>query len=67
VVAAAPVIRAQLHFGARYEQSRTPDDLVWRRTELGPRGFVTDEVRRLAQRIFESEAAVARAPVTREP
>jgi glycerol-3-phosphate dehydrogenase len=67
VVPAAPVIRAQLHFGARHEQSRTPDDLVWRRTELGPRGLVTDDVRRLARRIFESEATVTHPPVTREP
>jgi glycerol-3-phosphate dehydrogenase len=48
VVAGAPVIRAQLMHGALVEHARTADDLLWRRTELGPRGLVTEAARRLA-------------------
>jgi glycerol-3-phosphate dehydrogenase len=48
VVPAAPVIRAQLMHGALAEHARTAEDLLWRRTELGPRGLVTEAARRLA-------------------
>jgi glycerol-3-phosphate dehydrogenase len=66
VAEGAPVIRAQLHYGARFEQARTVDDLAWRRTELGPRGLVTDDVQRQAQRAIEAAAGRAGA-VTRAP
>jgi glycerol-3-phosphate dehydrogenase len=39
VVAGAPVIRAQLLYGVTAELARTAEDLVWRRTEIGPRGL----------------------------
>jgi glycerol-3-phosphate dehydrogenase len=38
----APVIFAQLVYGAHEEQARTPEDLLWRRTELGARGLITE-------------------------
>lgn len=46
----APVIFAQLVFGVREEQACTTDDLLWRRCELGPRGLITEESRRQAER-----------------
>lgn len=46
----APVILAQLVYGAREEQARTAEDLLWRRCELGPRGLVTAEAERAAHR-----------------
>jgi glycerol-3-phosphate dehydrogenase len=49
VVPEAPVIRAQLAHGARHEHARTADDLLWRRTELGPRGLITERARTLAE------------------
>ena len=39
VVPGEPVIFGQLVHGARAEMARTVDDLVWRRTEIGPRGL----------------------------
>lgn len=53
VVPGAPVILAQLVFGVREELARTPDDLLWRRTEIGPRGLLSAEARRLAQAAFD--------------
>ncbi len=58
IVPEAPVIRAQLYHGVRAEMARTPDDLLWRRTELGPRGLVSPEARKVA------EEAVAGARTT---
>jgi glycerol-3-phosphate dehydrogenase len=55
VVPGAPVIRAQLDHGVEAEMARTADDLLWRRTELGPRGLVTAAAR------AQAEAALARA------
>jgi glycerol-3-phosphate dehydrogenase len=49
VVADAPVIAAQLAFGAIEEDGRTEDDLLWRRTELGARGLITAEARQAAR------------------
>lgn len=46
----APVIFAQLVYGAREEQARTAADLLWRRCELGPRGLVTAQAERDADR-----------------
>jgi len=45
----APVILAQLAYGAQEEQARTPEDLLWRRTELGSRGLITDDAMGKAQ------------------
>lgn len=50
----APVIFAQLVYGAREEQARTAADLLWRRCELGPRGLVTAEAEREAHRALTS-------------
>jgi glycerol-3-phosphate dehydrogenase len=52
VVADAPVIRAQLVHAAVAEQGRTPADLLWRRTELGPRGLATDPAYRAAEDVL---------------
>jgi glycerol-3-phosphate dehydrogenase len=48
IVPEAPVIRAQLAYGALREDARTVDDLLMRRTELGPRGLITDHASMLA-------------------
>ena len=40
-MAAAPVIRAQWLHAVRQEMAQTPEDLVHRRTELGPRGMAS--------------------------
>ena len=37
-----PVIFGQFVHGARAEMARTVDDLVWRRTEIGPRGLADE-------------------------
>jgi glycerol-3-phosphate dehydrogenase len=50
----APVIVAQLLYGAREEQARTVEDLLWRRCELGPRGLITPDGRRAAERALAS-------------
>jgi glycerol-3-phosphate dehydrogenase len=52
VVSDAPVIRAQLMYAAAAEQGRTPADLLWRRTELGPRGLATDAAYRTAEDVL---------------
>jgi glycerol-3-phosphate dehydrogenase len=52
VVPDAPVIRAQLVHGVRAEQARTVTDLLWRRTELGPRGLVTEQARKVAEEVL---------------
>jgi glycerol-3-phosphate dehydrogenase len=49
IVPEAPVIRAQLYHGVRAEMARTPDDLLWRRTELGPRGLSSPNARKIAE------------------
>ncbi len=43
-VATAPVIRAQWLHALRQEMAQTPEDLVYRRTELGPRGMASESV-----------------------
>jgi len=48
IVPEAPVIRAQFAFGVIQEEARTVDDLLARRTELGPRGLVTGRAREIA-------------------
>jgi glycerol-3-phosphate dehydrogenase len=49
VVPNAPIIRAQLMHGVLAEHARTAGDLLWRRTEIGPRGLVTDAALRMAE------------------
>jgi glycerol-3-phosphate dehydrogenase len=53
IVPGAPVIRAQLLHGAVAELARTADDLLWRRTEIGPRGLITEAASREAGRVLE--------------
>jgi glycerol-3-phosphate dehydrogenase len=55
----APVIFAQLVYGASYERARTADDLLWRRTELGARGLADGAAVRAAERalLLAAEAA----------
>jgi len=52
VVPDAPVIRAQLLHATLAEDGRTADDVLWRRTELGPRGLVTPAARQAAEEIM---------------
>jgi glycerol-3-phosphate dehydrogenase len=54
VVPEAPVVRAQLVYAVRAEGARTVDDLLLRRTELGPRGLVTAAARQLAEEVLSS-------------
>jgi glycerol-3-phosphate dehydrogenase len=54
VVPGAPVIRAQVAHAVLAEQARTVDDVLWRRTELGPRGLDMDAARQVAERILEA-------------
>jgi glycerol-3-phosphate dehydrogenase len=57
IVPEAPVIRAQLAFGVQSEEARTPDDLLMRRTELGPRGLVTERARQVAAEMLSRPRA----------
>jgi glycerol-3-phosphate dehydrogenase len=57
--AAAPVIAAQLAFGAGEEDARTEDDLLWRRTELGARGLITSEARQTARAALGGDGLTA--------
>ncbi|HEX6313957.1 MAG TPA: FAD-dependent oxidoreductase [Gemmatimonadaceae bacterium] len=57
--AAAPVIAAQLAFGASDEEARTEDDLLWRRTELGARGLITSDARRAARAVLGTDGVSA--------
>jgi glycerol-3-phosphate dehydrogenase len=52
VVPEAPVIRAQLYHGAVAEYAQTADDLIWRRTELGPRGLAGPAARQAAEEVL---------------
>ncbi|MFQ5890970.1 MAG: glycerol-3-phosphate dehydrogenase/oxidase [Gemmatimonadota bacterium] len=51
----APVIRAQFMHGVREEMAQSAEDLLWRRTELGPRGLADDEALRCAAEILARE------------
>lgn len=57
IVPDAPVIRAQLVHAALAEDARTVDDLLWRRTELGPRGMVTAATRQAAEEVMAARRA----------
>lgn len=48
VVPSAPVILAQMAHAIEDEMAVRPDDLLYRRTELGPRGLITESARRVA-------------------
>ena len=52
VVENAPVIRAQLLHAARTEMALTAEDLLCRRTELGPRGLITPAADRAARELL---------------
>ena len=53
VTAGSSVILAELRHGVVHEMARTPEDLVWRRTELGPRGDASASVMEAARGILE--------------
>jgi glycerol-3-phosphate dehydrogenase len=65
-VAGAPVIRAQFVHGAVAEHARTAEDLVWRRTEIGPRGLADDAALRLAEAALAGAASPRAAPCLRD-
>lgn len=54
IVPDLPVIRAQLAYGVDEEMAQCPEDLLRRRTEIGPRGAETGEAWREAERLFAS-------------
>ena len=54
-VQSEPVIKAQWIHAIREELAVLPEDLVWRRTELGARGIAPDEVLRLASETLAAE------------
>lgn len=69
VVPGAPVLRAHLAHAVLAEGAVTADDVLRRRTELGPRGLVTAEAERDAERLLLllGRGATARAPGGPEP
>lgn len=48
----APVIKAQFAYAARSELARRPEDIVWRRTELGALGLASEAALAVAERIM---------------
>jgi glycerol-3-phosphate dehydrogenase len=54
VVPGAPVIFAQLIYGVQAELARTPEDVICRRTELGPRGVATEAAFAAARKALET-------------
>ncbi|HEX5436704.1 MAG TPA: FAD-dependent oxidoreductase [Gemmatimonadaceae bacterium] len=52
VVPEAPVIRAQLAYGAGEEMAQQPEDLLRRRTEIASRGLESPAARRTAEAIL---------------
>lgn len=57
----SPVIRAQLVHGTRHEMAATPEDLIDRRTEVGPRGLPRAAARSEAERVLRQESRTAAA------
>jgi glycerol-3-phosphate dehydrogenase len=62
IVQESPVIRAQMYHGVRAELARTPDDLLWRRTELGPRGLLNPKARKIAEEAIALRARTEGCP-----
>jgi glycerol-3-phosphate dehydrogenase len=50
----SPVILAQLLHGRDAEMAQTADDLIWRRTELGPCGHASPAVTHTAQAVLDA-------------
>lgn len=61
VLPGEPVIFGQFVHGVRAEMARTADDLVWRRTEIGPRGLDCAAARQTAAEAFAVAEALAGA------
>jgi glycerol-3-phosphate dehydrogenase len=57
---AGPVLEAQWVHAIREEMARTPDDLLFRRTEVGARGLVDAGIRERATRLLAGETAGVR-------
>jgi glycerol-3-phosphate dehydrogenase len=62
VVPGLPVIRAQLLYGAAAEHARTPEDLLYRRTEIGARGRADAQAAAAAQRALDEVRQAATHP-----
>ncbi|HWV55947.1 MAG TPA: glycerol-3-phosphate dehydrogenase/oxidase [Longimicrobiales bacterium] len=62
VVPDAPVIRAQLDYAASAEGAVTVDDILHRRTELGPCGLITQDSIAMAQEALAATAARSLRP-----
>ena len=65
LVPGEPVVLAQALHALREERALDVDDVLWRRTELGPRGLVTTETRERVARWLE--LPVAQDGMTGEP
>ncbi len=59
IIDSAPVIKAQWVHAVREEAARRPEDLVYRRTELGARGLADEGVMALARETLELSEARA--------
>jgi glycerol-3-phosphate dehydrogenase len=59
IVETEPVIKAQWVHAVEEEMAQRPEDLVWRRTELGARGLDREEVRRFAARVLGVEKTMS--------
>jgi glycerol-3-phosphate dehydrogenase len=50
------VLVGELAKAAMEEMAQTPDDLLWRRLDLGPRGVADPETQLLAETVLEEAA-----------
>jgi glycerol-3-phosphate dehydrogenase len=55
----APTIRGQMTYAVECEMAVRAEDLVWRRTELGPRGNVDERSRRVADDVLRTVGSAA--------
>ena len=58
----APDLWAQVYHAVREEWAMTADDVIYRRTTLGLRGFDTPEIRRRVSAFLRSQAGAGLAP-----
>ncbi len=63
----APDLWAQVYHAIREEWAVTADDLIYRRTTLGLRGFDTPEIRRRISRLLEGGSAAPPPDISRAP
>lgn len=52
VLPGEPIIRGQFYHAVEEEMAMTVNDLIWRRTEIGPRGLDNERARRIASDVL---------------